>query len=176
MYAKKNKKPMYGKGGMSKLAQYMNGGKIYAENGDRVPEASADPLQSPQVQAAIGRLLDPYRGRIRDLSKMRSEQRDSTLRRQLTQMMSPSYSALRSASQGDVDILRELISMEPTTREEREARDQAIEFAKSVSDEYAREMGTPVRNPLYNLFGLEDGPVYNNGGTVKYRSGGYPQG
>jgi len=36
MHAKKNK-PMYGKGGMAKLAQYMSGGRIYAENGDRVP-------------------------------------------------------------------------------------------------------------------------------------------
>jgi len=34
MYAKKNKKPMYGKGGMAKLAQYMEGGKFPDLTGD----------------------------------------------------------------------------------------------------------------------------------------------
>jgi hypothetical protein len=40
MHAKKKKKLMYGKGGMAKLAQYMKGGRIYAENGDQVPDRS----------------------------------------------------------------------------------------------------------------------------------------
>ena len=173
MYAKKNKKPMYGKGGMAKLAQYMNGGRIYAENGDQVPEASADPLKSPSVQAAIEKLLSPYRDQIDYMRQQRSKHgsNDPSVGGLRSQTRS-AFSALENAGGGDVDILRDLISMEPTNREEAMQKAKAIEFAQSVSDEYAREMGTPVRNPLYNFFGLEDGPVYKDGGTIKYRSGG----
>lgn len=170
MYAKKNK-PMYGKGGMAKLAQYMSGGRIYAENGDRVPEASADPLKSPAVQASIEKLLSPYRDQIDYIRQQRSKygSNDPAVR---NFNIRPAYAALEGAGEGDVDLLRSLISMDPTNREEAAQKSKAIEFAQSVSDEYAREMGTPVRNPLYNFFGLEGGPKYNNGGTVKYRSGG----
>lgn len=180
MYAKKNKKPMYGKGGMAKLARYMKGGRIYAENGDRLPEASADPLKSPAVQASIEKLLSPYRDQIDYMRQQRSKygSNDPAVGGLRSQTRS-AYAALEGAGEGDVDVLRSLISMEPTNREEAEQKAKAIEFAQAVSDEYAREMGTPVRNPLYNFFGLEGGPKYKNGGTVKYRSGGmmkYEQG
>lgn len=49
MYAKKNK-PMYGKGGMAKLARYMKGGKIYAENGARVTGAKTSRLTPEEVR------------------------------------------------------------------------------------------------------------------------------
>ena len=173
MYAKKKYKPMYGNGGMTKLTQYMNGGRIYAENGDQVPEASADPLKSPAVQAAIEKLLSPYRDQIDYMRQQRSKygSNDPAVGGLRSQTRS-AYAALEGAGEGDVDVLRSLISMEPTNREEAAQKAKAIEFAQSVSDEYAREMGTPLRNPLYNFFGLEGGPKYGNGGTVKYRSGG----
>jgi len=161
----------YRSGSMMKYAQYMSGGRIYAENGDRVPEASADPLKSPAVQASIEKLLSPYRDQIDYIRQQRSKygSNDPAVR---NFNIRPAYAALEGAGEGDVDLLRSLISMDPTNREEAAQKSKAIEFAQSVSDEYAREMGTPVRNPLYNFFGLEGGPKYNNGGTVKYRSGG----
>ena len=51
MYAKKNK-PMYGKGGMAKLAQYMNGGRIYAENGTQVTGAKTSRLTGEEARQA----------------------------------------------------------------------------------------------------------------------------
>ena len=56
MHAKKNK-PMYGKGGMAKLAKYMNGGRIYAENGDQVPPSRAKLLKSVMGEKAF---IDKY--------------------------------------------------------------------------------------------------------------------
>jgi hypothetical protein len=173
MYAKKKYKPMYGNGGMTKLTQYMNGGRIYAENGDQVPEASADPLKSPAVQAAIEKLLSPYRDQIDYMRQQRSKygSNDPAVGGLRSQTRS-AYAALEGAGEGDVDVLRSLISMEPTNREEAAQKAKAIEFAQSVSDEYAREMGTPLRNPLYNFFGLEGGPKYGKGGVVRYSSVG----
>ncbi len=49
MYAKKNK-PMYGKGGMAKLAQYMSGGTIKYENGGPTPSEST----------SVRKPIDPY--------------------------------------------------------------------------------------------------------------------
>ncbi len=61
MYAKKNK-PMYGKGGMAKLAQYMRGGRIYAENGDQVP-----PSETQVTGAKTSRLTDEEARQAMDL-------------------------------------------------------------------------------------------------------------
>ena len=52
MYAKKNK-PMYGKGGMAKLAQYMKGGRIYAENGAQVTGAKTSRLTDEEARQAM---------------------------------------------------------------------------------------------------------------------------
>ena len=152
------------------MVKYGNGGSF---NGGPVPEASADPLKSPSVQASVENLLAPYRDQINYLRQERSKRgsNDPAVRGLGSQTRS-AFSALEGAGQGDVDVIRELISMKPTTREEAKQRAKAVEFAQSVSDDYARKMGTPIKNPLYNFFGLEDGPIYGKGGVVKYRSGG----
>jgi hypothetical protein len=156
------------KGGQQKMIEFGNGGSF---NGDPVPEASADPLKSPSVQASIENLLAPYRDQINDLRQERSKRgsNDPAVRGLGSQTRS-AFSALEGAGQGNVDVIRKLISMKPTTREEAKQRAKAVEFAQSVSDDYARKMGTPIKNPLYNFFGLEDGPSYGKGGVVKYRS------
>jgi hypothetical protein len=187
MYAKKNKKPLYGQGGMAKLSKYMNGGRIYAENGDIIPaskpESSADPLKSPAVQRKLDEYLSHFKNREDYLVDMmenakkapRSPERDSLLNMITDELTDIGYTFADS----DVDDMRKLIAGEPTVysnnfsdEENAERKQKAIDLAKYLSSEFAKETGSPVRNPLYNAFGLEGGPKYGKGGVVRYRSVG----
>lgn len=174
----------------------LKGGKMYAQNGTQLPldqndppaaferpMATADFLKTPDVQSAINQFLSRSEGRVRDLREQRSKltKSDGSLRAQLNQMMNFPEARLESASYGDVDALREKIAMTPTTREERQLRDEAVAFASAVSDAFALQSGQPFKNPLYNLFGITEDDVResiervnrdNTIGTPKYNEPG----